>query len=452
LALARVVAGKQHFLTQSKTLIGASLLIKSTVSKRETSTLVALCIRKKGKQMNKLALLACAPALAVSAWYLYFAPEVLPQNTSAGQTEAVVTATEALLNSLSAAQRDKVQFPFAPQKTATAARFARGGVGRGPDGGGAARGGAGGPGRPGGGRPGEAPGMGAGFGFIGEQYGHAIWSNFPVSDVPRPGLTLGSLSTTQRDAALHMLQVLLSPKGYQKVLEIMGSDQALADSGTPFSSGTAYYTIGIFGSPRTASPWMLQYGGHHLALNITIAGPHGVITPTLTGAQPSVYKSNGKTVRALAQENDKAFAFLDALNETQRKQAILNYRVGDLVFGPGHAGEAIQPEGVKATELNEKQRAMLLDVISEWASIISASYAAPRMEEIKDGLNETYFAWSGPTTHEPDKNGSAYYRIQGPKLIIEFSPQGVGGDPTMHVHTMYRDPTNDYGVKFNGAQ
>jgi hypothetical protein len=28
----------------------------------------------------------------------------------------------------------------------------------------------------------------------------------------------------------------------------------------------------------------------------------------------------------------------------------------------------------------------------------------------------------------------ACYRIQGPKLIIEFSPQGVGGDPTMHVH------------------
>jgi hypothetical protein len=36
-------------------------------------------------------------------------------------------------------------------------------------------------------------------------------------------------------------------------------------------------------------------------------------------------------------------------------------------------------------------------------------------------------------------------------VVIEFSPQGVGGDPTMHVHTMYRDPTNDYGIKFTGA-
>jgi Protein of unknown function (DUF3500) len=357
----------------------------------------------------------------------YFSSRATPQATTDAQTQAVVTATKAFLNLLSADQKEKVQFPFTPQKTATAARFARSNMGRG-------------------------PGMGLGAGFVGEQYGQAVWSNFPVSDVPRPGLTLGSLSTTQRDAATHLLQVLLSPKGYQKVLEIMGSDQALADAGTPFSSGTAYYTIGIFGSPSTATPWMLQYGGHHLALNITIAAGHGVLTPTLTGAQPALYTSHGKTVRALAQENDKAFALLNALDDAQRKQAILNYRVGDLVLGPGRAGETIQPEGLKATALNEKQLGMLLDVISEWTGIINEAYAIPRMAEIKAGLDDTYFAWSGPTTHEPGKNGSAYYRIQGPKLVIEFSPQGVGGDLTMHVHTMYRDPTNDYGIKFTGVQ
>lgn len=44
--------------------------------------------------------------------------------------------------------------------------------------------------------------------------------------------------------------------------------------------------------------------------------------------------------------------------------------------------------------------------------------------------------------------GEMARRIQAPKLFIEFSPQRVGGDPTMHVHTMYRDPTNDYGRAF----
>jgi hypothetical protein len=387
--------------------------------------------------MRKITILAWVPALTLAAFGMYFATAAAPQGTAANQTKSVVTVTTSFLNSLSPEQREKIQFPFTPEKTATAAKFARTGGGRGPGGGG-----------PGG----DRKGPGGGFGFIGEQYGKAVWSNYPVSDVPRPGLTLGSLSPEQRDAAMHMMQVLLSPKGYQKVLETMGSDQALSDAGTPFSSGVDSYTIGIFGQPSLTSPWMLQYGGHHLALNITIAADRGVITPTMTGAQPSIYTSKGKTVRALAQENDKAFALLNALDEAQRKQAVLNYQISDLVVGPGLSGERILPEGVKASALNERQRAMLLDVISEWAGIVNDVYAAPRMAEIRDDLDATYFAWSGPTTHEPGKNGSAYYRIQGPKVIIEFSPQGVGGDSTNHVHTVYRDPTNDYGVKFTGAK
>ncbi|MDQ3638395.1 MAG: DUF3500 domain-containing protein, partial [Actinomycetota bacterium] len=64
--------------------------------------------------------------------------------------------------------------------------------------------------------------------------------------------------------------------------------------------------------------------------------------------------------------------------------------------------------------------------------------AEARMSEIEDNLDETYFTWSGPTT-----NGeSAYYRITGPTLHIEFAPQR--GD-VLHIHSVYRDPTNDYG-------
>jgi hypothetical protein len=146
-------------------------------------------------------------------------------------------------------------------------------------------------------------------------------------------------------------------------------------------------------------------------------------------------------VRPLGQENDKGFALLNALDDAQRKQAILNYRVADLVLGPGHDGQTIQPEGLKASAMNEKQRAMLLDLISEWSGIVNDSFAAARMQEIKAGLDDTWFAWSGPTTVEPGKNGTSYYRIQGPKLVIEYAPQR-GED---HVHTIYRDPTNDYG-------
>jgi len=62
---------------------------------------------------------------------------------------------------------------------------------------------------------------------------------------------------------------------------------------------------------------------------------------------------------------------------------------------------------------------------------------------MKSDLNDMWFAWSGPTTAEPGSNITAYYRIQGPHLVIEYAPQR--DEPGNHVHTMYRDPTNDYG-------
>jgi hypothetical protein len=317
----------------------------------------------------------------------------------------------------------------------------------------------------------------------------ATWSNLPTSFVPRGGIPLRDMSPAQRSAAMALVSSALSRKGFEKVQQIMEGDEVLkatdngqpprgnngnppppvdrngpppcAPSGPPPGNGgnrppfggppggamfgKDLYYISILGKPSEKEPWMLQFGGHHLALNITIAGERGILTPTLTGAQPALFTSNGKTVRPLGQESDKALALLNALDANQKKQAILSFRLADLVLGPGQDGKTIQPEGLKASAMNEKQRAMLLDVISEWAGIIHESAAGARMAELKADINETWFAWSGPTTAAPGKNISAYYRIQGPHLVIEYAPQTLGGDPSLHVHTMYRDPTNDYG-------
>jgi hypothetical protein len=277
------------------------------------------------------------------------------------------------------------------------------------------------------------------------------WSNLPTSMVKRAGLKMGELNAAQRAAAMDLLATTLSKKGYQKVQEIMDGDQVLHDTernGAMF--GRDLFYISFLGAPSEKDPWLLQFGGHHLALNITIAGEHGVLTPTLTAAQPALYQKDGKTVRPLGGESDKAVALVNALDTNQKKQAILSYKVSDLVLGPGEDGKTIQPEGLKVSAMNDKQKQMLLDVIEEWSGIINESTAAARMAEIKAGLNDTYFAWSGPTTVEPGKSTVAYYRIQGPALVIEFSPQPLGGDLSLHVHTMYRDPTNDYGRKYSG--
>jgi len=305
------------------------------------------------------------------------------------------------------------------------------------------------------------------------------WSNFPIRMVPRGGISLKDMNSAQSAAAMALVASALSSKGFEKVQQIMEGDEInkKTDQGPPPNRGAGgpppggagtppgrggnqpqlangpmfgrdLYYISILGTPSETNPWMLQFGGHHLALNITIAGEKGVLTPTLTGAQPALYTSNGKTVRPLGQESDKALALLNELDATQRKKAILSYELADLVLGPGQDGKVIQPEGLKASEMNERQRSMLLGIVEEWAGIIHESAAATRMAEIKGGLNETWFAWSGPTTAAPGRNIAAYYRIQGPHLVIEYAPQRLGGDPGMHVHTMYRDPTNDYGSRF----
>jgi Protein of unknown function (DUF3500) len=303
----------------------------------------------------------------------------------------------------------------------------------------------------------------------------ARWSNFPVAMSPRGGISLKDMTPAQRAAAMALLSSALSPRGFEKVEQIMEGDEInkvqeakngnrpprgnggppRANGGpppgmnrAPFTGdlfGKDLYYFSILGTPSEKDPWMLQFGGHHLALNITIAGERGILTPTLTGAQPSSYTSGGETVRPLGKESDKGMALLNALNEGQRKQAILSYQLADLVLGPGQDGVTLQPEGIKASAMNESQRAMLLDVISEWAGIMHESAAAIRLAQLKADLNETWFAWSGPTTVTPGNNIAAYYRIQGPHLVIEYAPQGRGEQSAMHVHTMYRDPTNDYG-------
>ncbi len=80
--------------------------------------------------------------------------------------------------------------------------------------------------------------------------------------------------------------------------------------------------------------------------------------------------------------------------------------------------------------------------MGEWVNLVNEEDAAAKMAEIEDNPPDTYFAWSGPTTNgEP-----IYYRMTGPTLHIEFSHQAQpppGG--ILHVHSIYRDPTNEYG-------
>jgi hypothetical protein len=317
------------------------------------------------------------------------APPPTAMAAQAEVTRRIAAAAQALLTTLDAAGRGKVQFPFeGPQKKR--------------------------------------------------------WSNLPSGIFQRQGLRMGDLTPMQRGAVMTLLSTALSADGLRKVTEIMRGDEVLRQAGRrPGGGGPAFgedeYYLAFLGTPSATTPWMLQYGGHHLAINLTLAGSQATMAPSLPAAQPATYTFEGRTVRPLGKENDKAFALINALDRDQRAQAILSYRVADLVLGPLEDGRTIQPEGIRASALPAAQQTMLWDLVREWTGIMTDTFAEARMAEIRGNARDTYFAWSGPTT-----NGSAaYFRIQGPTLVIEYAPQG-GVD---HIHTIYRDPTNDYGAK-----
>jgi hypothetical protein len=353
--------------------------------------------------VGMLLALAVAAAMGFAQLQTVRAQSRTSAETSAEATKRIVSAAQALLATLDDAGRAKVQFPFeGPQK--------------------------------------------------------ARWSNLPSGIFQREGLRIADLTSTQRDAVRTLLTTALSRQGYDKVEAIMQGDEVLRHGepangpgggrrggrpggpGGGVNFGKDQYFLAFLGTPSTTQPWMLQFGGHHLAINLTMGGSQASMTPSLPAAQPATYTIEGRTVRPLGAENDKAFALINALDNAQRSQAILPYRVADLVLGPGQDGRTIQPEGIRASALTASQQAMLLELAREWAGIMHDAFATARMAEIKTNLPNTYFAWSGPTT-----NGSAaYFRVQGPTVVIEYAPQG-GVD---HIHTIYRDPTNDYGARF----
>jgi Protein of unknown function (DUF3500) len=372
------------------------------------------------------------------------------------QSVAIRTAASHLVRTLASERQARIIYPFPSHETPTMAKFTREGgpggpVGHGNPGGPGAPvepgrfGGPGNPGGPGGlGGPGGAPSRPGGFAFVGEKYGQAVWTNFPVSDVPRPGLRMGELNTVEQDAAHGLLKAVLSPMGYQKVLDIMAADQTLADEGTPYASGYDAYTLALFGQPVASSPWMLQFGGHHLGLNVTFVDDKAVCAPLHTGILPSKFVKNGKTIRGLGRENDKAFDLVATLTPDQLKAARIDHDVSDLVFGPGHPNAKLAPEGLRGSAMSEQQRTIMFSLASEWAGMLNDFHSAQRLEEIRRSLPHTRFAWSGPTTHEPDMNGESYFRLHGPSLLIEHAPQGNQGGYKLHVHTVMRDLGNDY--------
>ena len=275
---------------------------------------------------------------------------------------------------------------------------------------------------------------------LGDNAQRTNWSNFPPPIVSRDGMMTGDMTTEQHDALFALLAEILSEDGYQNVLWQLAAEDTLSSGSRGLQFGSEYYYVSFIGEPALDEPWMLQFGGHHLAINATVYGPHITFSPTLTGGQPLHITYEGEDVLITQAELTAADDLLTSLSDEQRALAVRSNSKINLVLGPGEDDVTLAPEGIRATDLTPDQRQLLLTLISKRVGLMNSDDATAKMAQIDAELDDTWFGWWGPQ----DAIGAAYYRITGPSLVIEYSPEDNGLEND-HAHNMYRDPSNDYG-------
>ncbi len=272
------------------------------------------------------------------------------------------------------------------------------------------------------------------------------WSNLPAGLVrfDRNGIRIGDLNNDQTTALNEFLALSLSADGYRTVMEVVGADGVLAQSSNSrrLRFGADNYWLAFFGQPSATEPWGWQFGGHHLAFNVAVGAEHLTMSPTFIGVEPATYATGSQTSAPLEEELQAGLMLINSLAEDQQNASKVRRRPQETYTGAGKDGVIPNFEGSRVSIWSPGQQQSLLETVALWVGMMPNHSASLRLAEIESDLDETYFAWNGNL----DGSGSIYYRIQGPQLIIEFSTQGRVAASGGHYHSVYRDPTNEYGL------
>jgi len=73
-------------------------------------------------------------------------------------------------------------------------------------------------------------------------------------------------------------------------------------------------------------------------------------------------------------------------------------------------------EGIRFNRLSPHQQELLLALIDTYVGCMAPCHAAVKMEEVRQHLGDTYFAWMG----EVEEESVFYYRVHSPVILIEF--------------------------------
>jgi len=267
------------------------------------------------------------------------------------------------------------------------------------------------------------------------------WHYTPRS---RPGLSFAELDGKQRGAVHALLRSALSEVGHRKVVNIIELELVLKEIefALSFLRDPEKYSVVIFGMPDAKSLWGWRFEGHHLSLSFTVRGDKAVATtPSFFGANPAdVAQGPKKGLRALALEEDEGRKLLGMLDDAQRRTALVDARTyGDIVTRAQDRVAPLDNRGLEAAQMNEPQRAQLKKLIEVYADSFEPALRAQRLARVHDvGFSAIRFAWAGSA----EKAKPHYYRIQGPKFLIEYDASQNDGN---HIHTVWRDFDGDFG-------
>lgn len=287
------------------------------------------------------------------------------------------------------------------------------------------------------------------------------WTNLPLGLSPRSGLRYGDLSEKSKIEFHQVISAIFSSQGYLKTFAIMQVDDILHELfEIQFQQGKVNaqsmefirklnwdygnYYVAIAGNPKSDDTWGLKFEGHHISINLTVAGDEFTMTPLFFGSDPAVVEATQYAgLRPLSKEEDYGFWLINALDESQKAKATLEGKVpGDIITSPDRPQWLEEFQGIKGSELNEGQQKILHYLIEEYIGNLERDKAEEYLAKLHArGMGEVYFAWIG--SYEPMK--AHYYVIHSPDFLIEYDNVGFL-DNANHIHTIWRENGNDFGA------
>ncbi len=270
------------------------------------------------------------------------------------------------------------------------------------------------------------------------------WHFVPLAPpLMRKGVALRDMNSEQKHLAEALLAAGLSQRGVIKAHTIMSLDQVLKqiEQGKGPERDPEKYYVSIFGEPSEQGTWGYRFEGHHISLNFTIVNGKVASSPNFFGANPAEVKEGPRAgLRALKREEDLGRDLVKSLTDAQRAIAIVDKTAPKdiITFDSRKAALSGQPNGLPFNKMTAKQKELLTELVSEYASNFPPQIADWRMDQYRKTQANLFFAWAGGI----EKGDPHYYRIQTPVFLVEYDDTQNNAN---HVHTVWRDFTGDFG-------